>query len=461
MPVFVNRTLNMKKIRMIGFDMDYTLVAYHTEIFEKQVYDLVMQRLAEQEGYPEAVTTLPFEFDRSIVGLVIDLRNGYLLQLSRYHKVKRSYYGLDEVPFREQNAIYRNMAIDPRDPDYVSLDTAFAISTGVIFSQLVQLKKEGADLPGYADILSTVGSTMDSIHQDGTLKEILKADLPRFVIRDPKVARVLERYKRNHKQLMIITNSDYSYTKALLDYALTPYLKDHQSWRELFDIVITYADKPRFFERNNRFLAVDPDTGLMTNHEGPITNGIYQGGCSSRLQEDLGLQGSEILYLGDHIYGDVVSIKKTCNWRTALVLGDLDREMEGVRAAYTTQARIDELMDQKAVLEQEINEADIKRYESQGRTYTPLDSQYQQIDGINNEISRLIGAYSTFFNPYWGEILRAGSEESRYADQVERYACIFMTKVSDLYDYSPRFYFRPGKRILPHEQAVIDEMGTD
>ncbi len=456
MPVFVNRTLNMKKIRMIGFDMDYTLVGYHTERFEGLVYDLVMRRLIEEQGYPKALNSLVFEFDRAIVGLVIDLRNGHMLQLSRYNKVKRSYFGLEEVPFRRQNEIYQNMAIDIRDSNFVSLDTAFAISTGVIFSQLVSLKRQGEALPDFSQILSTISKTMDSIHQDGTLKDIIKRDFSTYVIKDPYVARLLERYKRYHKRLMIITNSDFSYTKALLDYAVNPFLKDHESWQEIFEIVITYADKPRFFERSNRFLKIDPDTGLMENQEGPVTPGIYQGGCSSKLQEGLGLQGNEILYLGDHIYGDVVSIKKTCNWRTALVLGDLDREMRGVRDAYETQKKIDELMQKKGLLEQEINNADRRRYETPGHPYVSLDSQFKQIDEINSEISGLINFYSSFFNPYWGEILRAGSEESRYAEQVERYACVYMTKVSDLYEYSPRFYFRPQKMILPHEQAVLD-----
>ncbi len=85
-----------------------------------------------------------------------------------------------------------------------------------------------------------------------------------------------------------------------------------------------------------------------------------------------------------------------------------------------------------------------------------MDALFGEMDEINGEISHLLVEYMTYFNPYWGEILRAGSEESHYADQLERYACIYMTKVSDLYDFSPRTYFRPLKRILPHERAVLE-----
>lgn len=458
MPVFVNRTLNMKKIKMIGFDMDYTLVSYDSKVFEQLVYELAVDRLVSQFSYPQRLKELSFDFDRAIVGLVIDLTNGYLLQLSRYSKVKASYYGLEPVPFRTQSRIYQNKAIDLRDPSFTSLDTSFAISTGVLFSQLVELKKQGEELPGFRQLLSDITSAMDQIHQDGSLKSIIKNDFDTYVIKDPKVARLLERYKDYQKQLMIITNSDYSYTKALLDYAITPYLEHHSSWQEVFDYVITLADKPRFFERRNRFLKVDPDSGLMQNHERPLEKGIYQGGDSHKLQQDLELNGSDILYIGDHIYGDVVSIKKSCNWRTALVLSDLDREMDGIRASYSLQRRIDELMEEKESLESELNRLDIERYTTKSSRYSAMEPLLNRIDQINSEIPSLLREYLTYFNPYWGEVLRAGSEESRYADQLERYACIYMTKVSDLYDFSPKTYFRPIKRILPHERAVEQEL---
>ena len=43
MSVYVNRTLNMKKIKAIGFDMDYTLVRYKTEAFEKFVFENIVK----------------------------------------------------------------------------------------------------------------------------------------------------------------------------------------------------------------------------------------------------------------------------------------------------------------------------------------------------------------------------------------------------------------------------------
>ena len=314
MSVFVNRTLNLRKIKLIGFDMDYTLVPYYTREFEELTHTLALKRLVEIYGYPETLLSQKFDFERAIVGLVVDKRNGNLLQLNRYNKVKSSYHGLNEIPFREQNNLYSNIAVDLSDKDFQSLDTSFAIAYGVLFSQLVQLKEDGVPVPDYRQLDSDIMNTIDELHKYGFLKSILKKDFGKYVINDPKTAMLLERYKDYGKKLMIITNSDYEYTRELLDFAINPHLKKHANWREVFDLVITLADKPRFFERDNRFLKVDPDSGLMSNYTGPIQEGIYQGGSYKRLQDDMGLEGQEILYIGDHIYGDVVSIKKQCAW---------------------------------------------------------------------------------------------------------------------------------------------------
>lgn len=451
MPVFVNRVLNLKKIKVIGFDMDYTLVRYNTKAFEKLVHSLACDFLVKTMGYPEEIKKLKFDINRSIGGLVLDKRNGNLLKLSRYSKVKTSFHGLKEIDYKTQNRIYQEMAIDINSPDFKSLDTAFAISNGVLFAQLVELKKKASGLPDYSRLSEDIDKTLDEIHQNGSLKSRVRAEFKKYVIQDPQVAWLLERYKDYKKKLVIITNSDYYYSKDLLHYALDPFWKNHKGWEEVFDAVITLADKPRFFERQNRFLKIDKKSGLMSNWSGSVASGIFQGGWFKKLQDDFGVPGSEILYLGDHIYGDVVSIKKQCNWRTALVLEDLEKEIAGIKKSQKIQNQIDHLMNVKKSMEKELNVLDIKKYEGEKISYKKINLLYDRLDKINSQISDLLDGYRKFYNPYWGEVLRAGNEESRFADQVKRYACLYMARVSDLYYYSPRTYFRPERRSLPHE----------
>ncbi|MCF8059884.1 MAG: HAD-IG family 5'-nucleotidase [Bacteriovoracaceae bacterium] len=452
MSVFINRTINMKKIKMIGFDMDYTIVRYNSEAFEKLTHKETLKKLIEIKKYPKKIGELTFDFERSIQGLIIDRKRGHLLKASRFGKVKEAYHGLEPLGFKEMQSIYANRVIDLSLEQFQSLDTSFSISNGVIYSQLVQLKKEGLELPDFTILAEDVKYALDICHADGTLKDQVAKDLDTYIIKDPEMAKLLERYKHYGKKMVVITNSDYQYTRLLLDYTLNPFLKNHKDWSELFDITVTLARKPSFFTSPTAFLKIDPASGLMSNHFGPIENGIYQGGFAGKLQSDLDLDGEEILYLGDHIYGDVVSIKKTFNWRTALVLEPLREEIDSIQKSAKIQKAIDEFMEKKEELEFQLNQIEVARFEKGEKTEKDeVNKIYSKIEQLNNQISDEITDYRTHFNPYWGELMRAGQEESRMADQVEKYACLYMTKVPDLLRYSPRTYFRPTKRILPHE----------
>lgn len=444
MGIYINRTLNMKRIKAIGFDMDYTIVRYQTEDFERFTYEQVLKRLVSDKKYPKELLDLKFDFKLVIQGLVIDKRRGNLLKVSRFGKVKSSSHGLSPVDFKIQQAIYGNGVIDLSDPHIQSLDTSFAVSNGVIFTQLVELKKQGIALPDFETIADEIKEMLDVCHSDGTLKNEVRNNISKYIIQDPEIVNVLERYKKHGKKLLVITNSDFNYTKLLLDYTINPFLKNHKSWSELFDITVTLASKPRYFTTRSPYLTIDPATGFMTNTEGKIEKGIYQGGWAGKLQKDLGLEGDEILYLGDHIYGDVVSIKKTFYWRTGLILEPLGDEIAATKKCASIQKEIDKLMSIKEGLEHKIND-------NENASKEELNNFFAEVDKVNGTISEQLELHKQFFNPHWGEMMRAGLEESRFADQVEKYACIYMTKVSDLISYSPRTYFRPFRRVLPHE----------
>ena len=47
--------------------------------------------------------------------------------------------------------------------------------------------------------------------------------------------------------------------------------------------------------------------------------------------------------------------------------------------------------------------------------------------------------------------MRAGNEISRFATLVERYACIYMSGIANLYYYSPFKYYRSQRRYLAHD----------
>ena len=220
----------------------------------------------------------------------------------------------------------------------------------------------------------------------------------------------------------------------------------------MFEFVIVLANKPRFFYYNLKFLKINPEDGTMTNLSGAIVPGIYQGGNAKKITDDLKLSGDEILYIGDHIYGDVLRLKKDCNWRTALVVEELGEEVAGQAKSYPTEKQIAKAMFDKVELEAQCTELLCQRIDENTEQHDQKIADLQkQINQLDREVSHLLKEQHRWFNPYWDRVFRAGAEESFFAYQVERYACIYMEKLSDLFRYPPLSYFRANRRPLAHD----------
>ncbi|MDR3476417.1 MAG: HAD-IG family 5'-nucleotidase [Gammaproteobacteria bacterium] len=451
--VFVNRILNLKKIKYIGLDMDHTLIRYNIKNFETLVYAMVVENLIKDKNYPTELKKLQFHFSDAIRGLIIDSKNGNILKLSRYAAIRKSYHGTQEISFTDQKKIYRSIYVDLKDPNYIAIDTSFSIAFCVLYGQLVDLKDQRPnDLPTYSKIAADVLDSVNKVHEDGTLKEYIVKHMEEYVLQEKAVVDGLNKYIRYGKKIFLLTNSQYNYTNLLLKYTIDPFLKEGESWRSLFEFVITYANKPRFFYDNLKFLAVDPKDGRMSNIYGPIAPGVYQGGNARKFTEDLNINGDEILYIGDHIYGDILRLKKDCNWRTALVVEELGEEIASQKKAYPIENKIFKAMNIKKMLEQQYIDRYMQSIDEDSKEYDQHIAELQnKISALDSEITAYLHEEQTFYNIHWGRVFRAGAEETYFAYQVDRYACIYMEKFSDLLEQSPITYFRPNRRLLPHD----------
>lgn len=452
--VYVNRTLNLKKIKYIGLDMDHTLIRYQTENFEKLSYNKIIDKLIQRKGYPETLRKLSFDYNFAIRGLVIDRQKGNLLKLNRYTAIRTSFHGIKPLDFKAHQKLYKSTYIDLSKSDYLAVDTAFSYSLAVAFSQIIELKNTDKNntYPEYAQIADDVLEALDEAHRDGSLKKEVQNNLEHYIIRDPEMVRDLEKFRKHGKKIFVLTNSDFFYTKLLLDYAINPYLKDFKHWTELFEYTITFASKPKFFYDDSRFLKVNPADGTMSNFDEKLSPGVYQGGGARKFTQDLDLQGDDILYIGDHIYGDILRLKKDCNWRTAIVVEELEGEISVNKRVESVNQEIEALMKKKEPLEDELTELMTKKIEKAAPVNdSVIDHLQKTISEIDTQISQLIKKQQSLYNENWGQLMRAGNEESYFAYQVDRYACIYMSKLTDLLNLSPRTYFRAPRRPLSHE----------
>ncbi|MBY0314736.1 MAG: HAD-IG family 5'-nucleotidase, partial [Bdellovibrionales bacterium] len=153
-------------------------------------------------------------------------------------------------------------------------------------------------------------------------------------------------------------------------------------------------------------------------------------------------------------YGDVVRLKKDCKWRTALVIDELEQEIDHLSKANPAQLQIQALMKQKAPVEQEIVRVTSEEIETGTPATSKLKKMQDEVTKIDSQISQLIEKTQSIYNSYWGQIMRAGNEESYFAHQVDRFADIYMPTLKDLLEMSPRTYYRAIRRPLAHELAL-------
>ena len=49
--LYCNRTLNLRSIKAVGYDMDYTLVHYHVDTWERRAHEYITAKLRELGEY--------------------------------------------------------------------------------------------------------------------------------------------------------------------------------------------------------------------------------------------------------------------------------------------------------------------------------------------------------------------------------------------------------------------------
>ncbi len=459
--LFGNRTLNLRRIRAIGYDMDYTLVHYRVEEWERRAYQHTLPYLARR-GLPAE----GFDFDpsRVIRGLTIDLELGNLVKPTRFGYVIRAAHGTRFLEFEELRAAYSGTVVDLGDPRFVFLNTLFTLSEATLFAQMVDLLDAGRlGVMSYADLYRVVRASVDEAHLPGTLKEEILAEPERFLVPDPEAPTALLDQRYAGKRLMLITNSDWDYTRRLMEIAFNPYLPKGMAWRDLFDLVIVDADKPGFFaEQRPLYRIVDEEQGLLLPQRGELEpGGIYFGGCAARVEEHLGLSGDEILYVGDHLYADVHVSKAALRWRTALILRELELEIDELEAFRPTEDALRALMAEKERLERTLAHTRLTRQRAR-HGYASADAEaadseaeivrlQEELVALDDRIGPLARAAGEIRNQAWGPLMRSGYDKSLFARQVERYADVYTSRVSNFLYETPYAFLRAARSNLPHD----------
>lgn len=460
--VYCNRTLNLRSIRAIGYDMDYTLIHYKVQAWEERAFNHIKRRLLAM-GWP--VEELRFDPQMVIRGLVIDTELGNMVKANRFGFIKRACHGTRLLEHAAQREAYSRTIVDLSEERWYFLNTLFSLSEGSMFLQLVDLLDQGL-LPralGYQDLFRTVRQAVDEAHMEGRLKEEILEAPERFTIPDAEVPLALLDQHHAGKKLLLITNSDWGYAAPMMSWAFDPFLPGGMTWRELFDVVIVSARKPEFFTTHAPLFEVVTEEGLLLPATGGLKSGkAYFGGSARVVEDHLGMSGDEILYVGDHMYGDLHVTKNVLRWRTALIVRELEAELEALDAFRPQQAVLGEMMAEKEILEDRLSRARlwIQRQRVGYGPQAPADlptlearaeELHQQLLDLDVKIAPLAQASSELGNDVWGPLMRAGNDKSLLARQMERSADVYTSRVANLLGATPFAYARSPRGSLPHD----------
>ena len=469
--IFCNRSLRMQNVELIGFDMDYTLALYHQDKLERLSIDLTLRKLIENHGYPPEIQHLNYDSSLAVRGVVIDRNLGHVFKMDRHGHVGRVYHGLTQLSKEDRTAAYRRQRIQMSSPRYAWIDTLFGLPEAVMYMTLVAHFEKSGGLVSYKDLFDDIRASIDEAHRDDTLKTVIKAEMPSYVIKDPKLAETLHKLRSAGKKLFLLTNSLYDYSNAVMTYLLDGERSAYPSWRNYFDAIIVGAAKPAFFTEKRPFLVVDPATNTTIDQRVRqlSRDKIYQGGNIFDFENMTNVRGDRVLYVGDHIYGDMIRLKKAHTWRTAMVVQELDLENR-VSERLAEQIRDLDLLDRRQRnLESEIDyqvtmlkqlqrvqddaeptlKAELEGVVRQAKQ--ALDSLRMRARTIEAEVEALETSIDAAYNAYWGPIFREGHETSRFGSQVSEYADLYTSRVSNFLSYSPLRYFRAARQQMPHE----------
>lgn len=471
--IYVNRSLNMSYIKAIGFDMDHTLAPYNHVNFETLAFRETLKKFIAN-GYPEELSTLQFDPNSVMRGLMVDRERGNLLKVDAHKYVKLAFHGKRKLDKEDRHKLYNVESF--KAEKLLSIDTFFALSEVQLFIELVDyMDKHPTKIQKtYNEVYQDLRRFIDESHRDGSIKQTVIKQPENYIIRDKYLSNSLMRLIQGGKILFLLTNSDWNYTNAVMTYLLDNANSEFRNWREYFNYVIVSAGKPKFFTGDKGFLRVDLKTAELRPHKGKLsTRHVYNGGSANKLQELIGVKGDEVLYVGDHIYGDIIRSKGLFNWRTMLILEELENELSKLEATKEMQQEIFNTIKERESLEEDTQrirslsnslQNQVKHSHSRkaklqaGRLDAEIKSledkiafNRQRLSELDKIIRDLIDKREEKIHPVWGEVMKVGLEKSRFANQVEQYACIYSSRLTNLRFYSPYKRFVSFHDLLPHE----------
>jgi 5'-nucleotidase len=182
---------------------------------------------------------------------------------------------------------------------------------------------------------------------------------------------------------------------------------------------------------------------------------VFQGGNWQHLHKMLEIEsGDEILYVGDHLYSDVLRSKRTLGWRSIFIMPELEEEIRVFAKTLSLRNKISRLRKLRAELGMRAEE--IRRTEGvEDPIIQRVIDEIEEDDAtIKATLTTMVEQWHASFHPIWGAMFNAGYQDSRFAFYVENYACLYTSRASNMGLMSSKQSFRTTMEMVPHDRIL-------
>ncbi|XP_050686614.1 5'-nucleotidase domain-containing protein 3-like isoform X3 [Eriocheir sinensis] len=442
--VFGNNELDLRDIKVYGFDYDYTLAHYKVAV-ENLIYDLGKNVLVSKYRYPEDIKNLQYNRDLAVRGLHYDIEKGLLMKMDQFQQLQIGsiYRGMTCLSQEEVLSIYKSRSLPLHyveghlrgDTKMAHLADLFSLPEMCLLSQVAQYFMDNNLAYHSVPLFNDVKAAISSIHPE--MHRIVARNIGDYLIKDPHLITFFERLKQNKKELFIITNSPFSFVNVGMTYLLG------EDWRNYFDVVIASAKKPAFFTDCMRpFRQLNEE--ILVQTWGPVTSlekgKVYLEGNLKQLQEMKGWHGQELLYFGDHPYSDLADVSLNHSWRTGAIIWELDYEIQCLNSL-----EYKKTSGWLVVLQSLIESC--QDFED--------ETSRQIVKGWVEERDQLRQKTKAMFNAHFGSVFRTHNNPTYFSRRLFRFADIYTSRLSNLNDYSVNHTFYPRRGVLPHEYKSL------
>lgn len=329
MPPSFDKPFKFTDYDCLGFDLDNTIARYKIGPTIELTHKIITNYLVNKKDYSKTHLFQPLDKRSLIKGIIIDDVNGNLLRIGANGIILQAAHGTKQLTVKQIKETYPLQHWEPTDlftrnpvenwlgtysQDVVCMMDYYDVCVSAIYARAVDALDEifqGAERKFYSiwpDILEALVYMFKRDHfasDYGEFFPAVKSDPDKYYHKcSGEMLNWLRMLKSDGRLLFIVTGSHVDFATHTALCTIGP------EWREIFDFIVCYAGKPRFFIDPELFMAV---SGTHESH--PVTfkdlklGQVYTRGNWREMHKFLRWSSKrpdpKFLFIGDNLIHDI------------------------------------------------------------------------------------------------------------------------------------------------------------